>query len=59
MDIFDKLEQKIEILLKKVKELQEENSLLKQELEREKETKQEVSKRIDSLLQKLEDIDIT
>ncbi len=58
MDILDQLEQKIEFLIKKVKELEEENTLLKQELEKEKETKKEVSKRIDRLLQKLEDIDI-
>ncbi|GAB6887321.1 hypothetical protein JCM13304A_08190 [Desulfothermus okinawensis JCM 13304] len=59
MEILDLLEKKIDHLLGKLRELEEENKQLKEELIREKGIREQVSKKIDNLLQKMEDIDIT
>lgn len=59
MQLLETLENRIDKLLRKINELEEENSKLKSELDREKETKQIVSKRLDNLLQKIEEVDIT
>jgi len=58
MEVLDLLEKKIDFLLNRVKELKEENKRLTEELAREKEIREQVSKKIDNLLQKMEDIDI-
>ncbi len=58
MELLELLEKKIETLLEKLRRLEEENNQLKQELKKEREIKDNVSKRIDILLQKMEDIDI-
>lgn len=58
MELLELLEKKIETLLEKLRRLEAENNQLKQELKKEREIKDNVSKRIDILLQKMEDIDI-
>lgn len=52
MEILDLLEKKIDHLLGKLRELEEENKQLKEELIREKGIREQVSKKIDNLLQK-------
>ncbi len=59
MELLDLLEKKIDYLLNRVKELEQENKRLNEELAKEKEIREQVSKKIDNLLQKMEDIDIT
>ena len=59
MELLDLLEKKIDYLLNRVKELEQENKRLNEELAKEKEIRELVSKKIDNLLQKMEDIDIT
>jgi len=59
MELLDLLEKKIDYLLNRVKELEQENKSLNEELAKEKEIREQVSKKIDNLLQKMEDIDIT
>ncbi len=59
MEVLDLLERKIDLLLERVKGLEEENKRLREEIEREKLIKEDVLKRVDNLLQKMEDIDIT
>ncbi|WP_461833790.1 hypothetical protein [Desulfothermus sp.] len=59
MELLDLLEKKIDYLLNRVKELELENKRLNEELAKEKEIREQVSKKIDNLLQKMEDIDIT
>jgi len=59
MEVLDLLEKKIDYLLNRVKELEEENKRLNEELVREREIREKVSKKIDNLLQKMENIDIT
>ncbi len=58
MQLLDSLEERINKLLYRIEELKEENSELKTELNREMEIKQIVSKRLDNLLQKIDEVDI-
>ncbi len=59
MEVLELLEKKIDFLLDKIEKLAQENKRLKDELEKEKRIKEDVLKRVDNLLQKMEDIDIT
>ncbi len=59
MEVLELLEKKIDVLLERVKRLEEENKRLKEEIDKEKMIKEDVLKRVDNLLQKMEDIDIT
>ena len=58
MEVLELLEKKIETLLERLRRLEAENNQLKQDLKKEREIKDNVSKRIDILLKKMEDIDI-
>lgn len=55
MEIIEQLEQRFERLLHRIKELEEENQLLKQELESEVHTKEAVNARIENLLSKIQE----
>ncbi len=59
IDLIEVLEKKISEILKKLEMLERENKKLKEELEKERKIKEEAVKRIDSLLQKIEEMDIT
>ncbi len=58
MELFEKFEQKIHHLLKRLKELEAENSELKAQLVHERRAKEKVSQGLDRLLQKIQEIDI-
>lgn len=59
MERFEKLEHKIHHLLKRLQELEAENSELKAQLTHERRAKEKVSQGLDRLLQKIQEIDIT
>ncbi|MCF8085631.1 MAG: hypothetical protein K9J48_01935 [Desulfohalobiaceae bacterium] len=59
MEILDKLEERIHNLLRRVQSLEEENRGLKRELEQERENKEYVTQKLDDLLQKIDEADIT
>ena len=58
MEILELLEKKIDMLLERLKKLEQENKNLRVELEREKDIRNKVNLKIDNLLQKMEEIDI-
>lgn len=58
MDILDTLEQKIDGLVAKVQRLEAENRDLQSSLDQERQNKEEVLKRLDQLLQKIQEADI-
>lgn len=58
MQLLDTLEERIDKMLQRINELEEENKSLKSQLNREKETKEVVLNRLDNLLQKIEEVDI-
>ncbi len=59
IDLIEVLEKKISKILKRLEILEEENKRLKEELKKERKIKEEAVRRIDSLLQKIEEMDIT
>jgi chromosome segregation ATPase len=56
MELLDKLEKRIDCLLQSLQALEDENRSLKGALEKEQQNKDNVLKRIDNLLQKLQDV---
>ncbi len=54
MEIIAQLEERFDKMLQKIKQLEEENAFLLEELEQEKQRKDEVRNRIESLLNKVE-----
>ncbi len=58
MDIVVKLSEKIDQLLVRQDELKLENMQLKEDLEKERQTKEAVLARVENLLNRLQDIDI-
>ncbi|WP_320171930.1 hypothetical protein [Maridesulfovibrio sp.] len=54
MEIIAQLEERFEKMLQKIKQLEEENAFLLEELEQEKQRKDEVRGRIEVLLNKVE-----
>ena len=58
MDILTQFEEKIDHLLERIRAMDAENSRLQEELESERNQKQEVLGRIDSLLKKIQEITI-
>ncbi|SMF36119.1 hypothetical protein [Desulfovibrio gilichinskyi] len=54
MEIIAQLEERFDKMLQKIKQLEEENAFLLEELEQEKQRKDEVRSRIESLLNKVE-----
>lgn len=58
MEVLETIESKLDALLQRLHALQAENESLKKELAEEKEKKQDVVKRLDHLLQKIDEIDI-
>ncbi len=59
MQSLDALEDKIDKLLGKIRDLEEENSNLRSKLNQERESREIVLKRLDNLLQKIDEVDIT
>ena len=59
MEVFEKFEQKILGLVQRLKELEAENEELRQRLRQEQQAKEKVVQRLDNLLQKIQEIDIT
>ena len=55
MDTLDQLEQRVEQLLRRAKELEDENTMLKARLEEEQSGREAVRERIDRLLSRLQD----
>jgi cell division protein ZapB len=58
MDVLTRLTEKVELLLSKQDELKLENMQLKEDLEKERQTKEAVLARVENLLNRLQDIDI-
>ncbi|MCF8105012.1 MAG: hypothetical protein K9K64_05990 [Desulfohalobiaceae bacterium] len=58
MELFEKFEQKIHDLLRRLKELETENSELRERLQQEQQAKEKVVQGLDNLLQKIQEIDI-
>lgn len=58
MDVLTRLTEKVELLLTKQDELKLENMQLKEDLEKERQTKEAVLARVENLLNRLQDIDI-
>lgn len=54
MEILEQLEQRMTALLNRIKELEEENSLLRSELEEARQNRDAVMNRIDGLLRKVQ-----
>ncbi|EPR32884.1 hypothetical protein dsat_0325 [Alkalidesulfovibrio alkalitolerans DSM 16529] len=54
MEILEQLEQRMTALLNRIKELEEENSLLRSELEEARRNRDAVMNRIDGLLRKVQ-----
>lgn len=55
MDIFEALEDRVDRLLAKVKALEAENLSLREELDRERQGRDAVTSRIDSLLKRIQE----
>ena len=55
MEIINQLEERFDKMLEKIKQLEEENLFLLEELEQEKQRKNEIRNRIEFLLKKVED----
>lgn len=58
MEVFEKFEQKIHDLLRRLKELEAENRELRERLQQEQQDKEKVVQGLDKLLQKIQEIDI-
>ena len=56
MEVLNRLEDKIDELLQLVQDLEQENQRLRDELTKEQQNKENVLKRLDDLLQKLQDV---
>lgn len=54
MDVIEQLEQRMDAMLRKIRSLEEENQLLKLELEDVKKNREAVLTRIDSLLKRVQ-----
>jgi cell division protein ZapB len=57
MDLIDQLEERLERLLVRIRELEEENSRLQSTLDTERQIKDDVLNRLDRLLKKIQDAD--
>jgi cell division protein ZapB len=57
MDLIDQLEERLERLLVRIRELEEENSSLQSTLDTERQIKDDVLNRLDRLLKKIQDAD--
>ena len=58
MDLIDQLEERMERLLQRIRELEEENSRLQTTLDTERQIKDDVLTRLDRLLKKIQEADI-
>ncbi|WP_167330632.1 hypothetical protein [Desulfovermiculus halophilus] len=58
MDLIDQLEDRMERLLQRVSQLEEENSRLQSTLDTERQIKDDVLNRLDRLLKKIQEADI-
>lgn len=58
MDLIDQLEERMERLLLRIRELEEENTRLQSTLDTERQIKDDVLTRLDHLLKKIQEVDI-
>lgn len=58
MDLIDQIEERMERLLQRVRQLEEENSRLRSSLDTERQIKDDVLTRLDHLLKKIQEVDI-
>ncbi|MFO7801550.1 MAG: hypothetical protein R6V55_04570 [Desulfovermiculus sp.] len=58
MDLIEQLEERMERLLRRVRELEAENADLRTTLDTEREIKDDVLSRLDRLLKKIQEVDI-
>ena len=58
MDLIDQLEERMERLLLRIRELEEENARLQSTLDTERQIKDDVLTRLDHLLKKIQEVDI-
>ncbi len=58
MDLIDQIEERMERLLQRVRQLEEENSRLRTSLDTERQIKDDVLTRLDHLLKKIQEVDI-
>lgn len=58
MELFEKFEQKVHDLLKRLRELEAENKALQERLRQEEQAKEKVRQGLNTLLQKIQELDI-
>ncbi len=58
MDLIDQLEERMERLLVRIRELEDQNSRLQSTLDTERQIKDDILNRVDRLLKKIQDADI-
>ncbi|MFP4070788.1 MAG: hypothetical protein ACLFTB_01960 [Desulfovibrionales bacterium] len=58
MEYIDKLEERVDSLIQRIRRVEAENFRLREELEQSQKNREEVVRRIDSLLKKVEEVDI-
>lgn len=58
MDLIDQIEERMERLLQRVRQLEEENASLRTSLDTERQIKDDVLTRLDHLLKKIQEVDI-
>jgi len=58
MDLIEQLEERMERLLQRIRDLEAENARLQKDLESERHIKDEVLSRLDRLLKKIQEVDI-
>ncbi|MFP4285989.1 MAG: hypothetical protein ACLFPB_02435 [Desulfovermiculus sp.] len=58
MDLIDQIEERMERLLQRVRQLEEENAGLRNALDTERQIKDDVLTRLDHLLKKIQEVDI-
>jgi cell division protein ZapB len=58
MDLIDQIEERMERLLQRIRQLEEENSRLRTSLDTERQIKDDVLTRLDHLLKKIQEVDI-
>ncbi len=58
MDLIEQLEERMERLLQRIRDLEAENTRLQKDLDSERQIKDEVLSRLDRLLKKIQEVDI-
>jgi cell division protein ZapB len=58
MDLIEQLEERMERLLQRIRDLEDQNTRLQEDLDSERQIKDEVLSRLDRLLKKIQEVDI-